>query len=234
MKKIIFCSSLLLAVLSNKSSAQFMIGPQAGLNIATLTGTSLSVSSKPGWDAGVFVSIPLGKHFSVMPAAIYSMRGFKYDYDTVTKTTVTTAGDTVVTTVDVTTKVNAILGYLDVPVLLTYFTQENKGFIIQAGPRISFLITNNSEINSTANAITTTNGTTTSTNTSKPKTSVAFKSSDVSLVAGVGYKFEKLLMLYARASTGFGSVQDANFTKDSNAGHNLMFEAGAALCFGAK
>src|SRR3954468_24323797 len=101
MKKIIFCAIALFVIISNKSSAQFMIGPQAGLNIATLQGTDLSVSSKPGWDAGVFFSIPWNKHFAIMPAVIYSMRGFKYDYDTVTKTTVNQSTDTVVTTLDV-------------------------------------------------------------------------------------------------------------------------------------
>src|SRR2546423_65745 len=136
---------LFLATIRQLSFAQFMIGPQAGFDLATVTGSSFSVSAKPGWSAGVFISIPFSKHFSLMPAALYSMRGFKYSYDTMS--TLTQSLDTI--TITTTVNVNASLGYLDVPALFAFFVQEAKGFMIQAGPQISFLITDNSTITNT-------------------------------------------------------------------------------------
>src|SRR5438132_522816 len=84
MIKKIVCVMVLAACIGSQCSARFFFGPQAGLNIATLSGTGLSVSSKPGLHAGIYFNIPLSAHFSLMPAALYSMKGFKYDYSTST------------------------------------------------------------------------------------------------------------------------------------------------------
>jgi hypothetical protein len=53
-------------------------------------------------------------------------------------------------------------------------------------------------------------------------------------VGGIGYKLPKLLMIYLRASTGFGKVQDDNSVVKEVDGRNFTIEAGAALTFGAK
>jgi len=236
MKKF-FLSSVLLAMLSFQSPAQFLLGPQAGINFATITGTSFSVSSKPGWNAGFFISIPINKHFSIMPAALYSMRGFKYSYDSSITTTTTPNPDTTITVKNVVTaNVDATIGYLDVPVLFTYFTQETKGFMIQAGPQISFLINDQSTVSTTATTTVTTNGGNPQTTTSNPTNTnnVSFQKSDISLIGGIGYKFPQLLILYARVSTGLAKAQSGSYVSDSNTGHNFVFEAGAALSFGGK
>jgi len=219
MKNVVLLSAFF-ATICFQSSAQFLLGPQAGLDLATVTGTSFSVSMKPGWNAGFFVSIPISKHFSLMPAALYSMRGFKYTSDS-------TATPTKDTTIQTTVDVNATLGYLDIPVLFTYFFQETKGFMLQAGPEISFLMTDQSTISTTVKI----NGTATNPTNSN---TIAFQKSDISLVGGIGYKFPQLLILYARVSTGFAKAQSGSYVSDANSGHNFVFEAGAALSFGGK
>ena len=45
---------------------------------------------------------------------------------------------------------SANLGYLDVPALLTWYSGEHKGFMIQVGPQLSYLITDNATVNTSA------------------------------------------------------------------------------------
>lgn len=231
MKKQLFLLLIFSGIFSSLSQAQFRIGPMAGLNYATLSGTELTVDSKLSWHAGLFLDLSLTKHFSLMPAALYSMKGYKYEYisSTSAQPIDTTTGTTVITAV---ADVNATLGYLDVPALLTWYSGEHSGFMIQAGPQLSFLITDNASVNTTATI--STNGQSPQPTTPTTSNKLEFHKSDISLVGGIGYKLPSLLMVYARAATGFGKVQDGDFIKDENAGHNFVIQVGAALVFGPK
>ncbi|HRH67499.1 MAG TPA: porin family protein [Bacteroidia bacterium] len=231
MKKtlLVFMVTSFVCVFSARS--QFRIGPAAGLNIATLSGTELTVDSKVGWHGGLFFDFSLTKHFSVMAAALYSTKGYKYEFvSTTSAEPIDTASGTA--TITATVDVNATLGYLDIPVLLTWYSGEHKGFMIQAGPQLSYLITDNSKVNTTATI--SENGQAPQPTTPTTSNKLEFHKTDVSLVGGIGYKLPALLMVYARASTGFAKVQDGNFIKDQNAGNNFVISLGAALVFGAK
>ena len=232
MKKItLFLITLMLAT-QLPVRAQFMFGPQAGLSVATLTNTAdFNVTAKPEWHAGFMFDIGLGKHFSFMPAILYSKRGYKYDYST-TYTTVQSSDTTLTTTAIA--SVNANLGYIDIPVLLNIYFGDHSGFMVNAGAELSYLITDASTVESSSSV--SINGGAPS-NPSDPQTTndVKFNKSDIALVGGVGYKFKKLLLIYLRASTGLGKVQEENsFIQSKNAGHNFTFEAGLALTFGGK
>ena len=139
MRKIIL---LFFAILINiKSPAQFFFNPQAGLNIATLSGIELFVTSTTGVHAGLYLNIPLFDHFAVMPAVIYSTKEFKYDYATsTTASQPDISGNTIASTKNLASSVYATLGYIDIPVFLTYWTSKQDGFFIQAGPQLSLLI----------------------------------------------------------------------------------------------
>lgn len=212
-----------------QSSAQFLFGPQAGFSYATLTGTDLKLSPKPEWHAGLLFDLGFGKHFSLQPSLLYSKRGYKYDYQTYTTTII---DDTTITTYT-SANVDAALGYIDIPVLLNIYFGDHNGFMINAGPQLSILLTNQSVATTTTTA--STNGGSPQTTKPESETEFKFNPTDISLVGGIGYKFPKLLMVYARASTGFGKVQDDKIVSDSgNEGHNFTFEIGAALTFGSK
>lgn len=224
MKKLILITFISSAILVKSGSAQILFGPQAGLSYATLTGTDLSLNPKPEWHAGLLFDIGVGKHFSLQPSLLYSKKGYKYEYTFNTAQ----ASDTSFYTI---ANVDATLGYIDIPVLLNVYFGDHKGFIISAGPQLSVLLTNQSVATSTSYY--TTNGITSS----EPQKETAFKfnPTDISLVAGIGYKLPKLLLIYVRASTGFGKVQqDKTILKDGNEGKNFTFELGLALTFGGK
>src|SRR5206468_2196993 len=139
-KKIIY-GLLLLSISPKLSRAQFIFGPQAGFNYATLSNTSgLSINAKPEWHAGLLFDLGFAKHVSLQPSLLYSRRGYKYDYTTNTTSYVS---DTAVNTV-VTTNVDAALGYLDIPVLLNIYFGDHRGLMLGAGPQISFLLSDQS------------------------------------------------------------------------------------------
>lgn len=229
MKKIV-CLSLLIAFFAvEKSSAQFLFGPQFGFSYATLTGTDLSINAKPEWHAGLLFDLGLGKHFSLQPSLLYSKRGFKYDEETYT----TTIANPDTVTTYVTANVDAKLGYLDIPLLLNIYLGDHRGFMISAGPQLSVLLTDQSYA-TTVTTVSTSGGTPTTT-TPETETEFKVKPTDISLVAQLGYKLPKLLLLYVRASTGFGQVQEnSKIIKDGNEGKNFTLEVGAALTFGGQ
>jgi hypothetical protein len=223
MKKALFIL-FISSCFSSISHAQFLIGPQAGVNFARLSGTTYSVTSKVGWHVGAFVSLPFSKHLSLMPGLLYELNQFDY---TNTETTYPIS-DTVFQEVN---NVNANLGYIDVPVLLTYFTSETKGLMIQAGMQLSVLLTDNSKI--TIDTVTVRGGTVYH-SALRTDNNVKFSKSDISFVGGLGYKFSKLLIIYVRATTGFLKAQEGSYIKDADRGKNFVFQGGVALSFGAK
>ena len=99
MKKVILSTALLsFLLIAKQSSAQsFSFGPQFGFNWATLTGTDLSIDPKPEWHAGLMFDIGIGNHFSLMPAVLYSKRGYKYEYTTSSTTIFNPNMDTITT-----------------------------------------------------------------------------------------------------------------------------------------
>ena len=214
----------------SKMNAQFIFGPQFGLNYATLTGTDFSITAKPEWHAGLLFDLGLGKHFSLQPSVLYSKRGYKYDYQTQTTSVMNT--DTTVTTY-VSTGVDATLGYIDIPVLLNYYCGERKGLMLSVGPQLSILATDKTAAFTTVTS--STNGGSPQTTQPETETEFKFKPTDISLVGQVGYKFPTLLLLYVRASTGFAKVQDNDvIVQEGNEGRNFTIAVGAALTFGSK
>lgn len=224
MKKIICLISLLVAVFN--CYAGFFMGTQLGLNVATLKKTSYTINSKIGWHGGYYISIPISDHVSIMPAILYSQRGFKYNRSTIETTTVNP--DTT-TTIHYTESVNSVLGYLEFPVLLTIFSGESKGLMLQAGPQYSYLISNTTAL--TSSSTISTNGGASQPTSPSTSSKLEFNKSDISLVGGLGFRFPKLLMVYSRISTGFLKVQKGTLVKDEDSGRNFGVEIGAALTF---
>ena len=213
-----------------KTSAQFIFGPEVGFNYATLTKTDFTINPKPEWHAGLLFDLGFAKHLSLQPSVLYSRRGYKYDYNTSSTSYVST--DTSVTTV-VAANVDAKLGYIDIPVLLSIYFGDHRGFMLNAGPQLSILLTNQSVATSTVT--TSTNGGTPQTTQPETETDFKVKPTDISLAAGIGYKLPALLMVYARAVTGFGRVlDDKTIVKDGREGRHFTIEVGAALTFGSK
>lgn len=216
------------------SQAQFFFGPQVGLSVATLQGTDYSVSNKVSYHGGLMFNIPFSHHISIMTGVLYSSKGFNYDYITQTRTTQPgNGGGTDSVIIDFGAKVDATLGYLEIPALLTFYLGDQGGFFIQAGPQYSYLLTSSSTL-TTSTVYSLNNGTTTQPTTPVSESKLDFNKSDFSLVGGIGYKLPSFLLVYARASTGFLKVQDGTFVKDENRGKNFVIEVGAGLTLGGR
>ena len=183
------------------ADAHFFIGPQAGFSVATLKKTTYTVSSKFGYHGGLMANFSLSDHVGIMGGILYSTKGFKYDFTTATTSTqADTSGNNVTVGVNFGANVDAVLGYLDIPLMLTFYAGETKGLFIQAGPQFSYLISGKSNL---------TTSTTLSVNTGSsalvaPITDATldFHKADIAFIGGIGYKFPAFLLVYVRAATG--------------------------------
>lgn len=191
MKKL-FIVGIMLAAFNLNTKAQDMqpkVGIKAGANLMmggkfVVPGVDVKSKYVPGFQAGVFLDLPLSSKLSFSPEVLYSQKGAKFE------------GGVPGTNGEIKTK----LGYIDVPVLLTINATPEFNFVI--GPQASFLI----------NHETTTfvNGTQTASNTSKDD----LRKSIAAGVVGMGYKFSPNLNMNARYSMDFQSASTDNVNQD--------------------
>jgi len=124
MKKIIFSLSIIvLAAVS--ANAQVKFGLKAGINLASYTGKDVSLlgtgkEGKLDFNGGGLVNIGLCKSFSLQPEIFFSGQG--------TRLGIGNPGGGAEFDVD----------YVNVPLLLKY--NVTKGFAVEAGPQVGFLI----------------------------------------------------------------------------------------------
>ena len=132
---IVFASGLTAnaqAEADNTADKSVSFGVKGGVNFATVTGEDFdSPDSRTSFHVGALVEIPVSDMFSVQAEALYSGKGFDYDFEG-------PDGD----------KAEFQLDYIDVPVLAKIYITE--GLSIEAGPQVSFLI--NEEIDYNPNS----------------------------------------------------------------------------------
>lgn len=191
MKKLFIVGSMLLACSLNMKAQDMdpKIGIKAGANLMMggkfdVLGTDYTSKYVPGFQAGVFLDLPLSSKLSFSPEVIYSQKGAKFE------------GTVTGTNGEIKTK----LGYIDVPVLLTINATPEFNFVI--GPQASFLINHETK--------TYVNGAETASNTKKDD----LRKSIAAGVVGMGYKFSPNLNLNARYSMDFQSVANDNINQD--------------------
>jgi hypothetical protein len=117
--------ALLLSIFAAASlataNAQLQYGVKAGVNMSNLTGDATNdYKSRTGFNAGMFLEIPVSKKFSVKPELVYSLQGAKSDgvQDIFPASTLKT-------------------GYVNIPVLAKY--NIISGLFAETGPQIGFL-----------------------------------------------------------------------------------------------
>ncbi|MBE0424788.1 MAG: PorT family protein [Lutibacter sp.] len=118
MKKMIFVAAI--AIFSLVSvNAQTSFGAKAGLNVANLIGDVTDNESLIGFNAGVFVEIPLADSFYIQPELIYSTQGAKFDFPIIGST-------------------DLKLNYINLPIMFKYDVANR--FYLEAGPQVGFLV----------------------------------------------------------------------------------------------
>lgn len=138
MKKLfIFSLSLIGLSLAFHSQLQAQedvrFGIKAGANLMKLgelnfLGTDYNTKYKPGFQAGVYMDLPLGNGIALMPEVLFSQKGGKVD-----ETVAGTRGE-----------INSTVSYIDVPVLIGFKPAADWSIFI--GPQASFLVDQRSEI----------------------------------------------------------------------------------------
>lgn len=99
-------------------------GVKAGMNVSSISkDKSLSdTKSKIGFNAGVFMNLPVAESFSIQPEVLYNDLGAKSIYKVLGKD------------VEYSTK----LGYVTVPVMIQY--NATPQLYLEAGPEVGFLV----------------------------------------------------------------------------------------------
>ena len=210
--------------------AQVRLGILGGIHSAKV----LETNNIPGWDTttkkfmgsrsgvqlGVIVEIPIGhKGFFFQPAITYTSKGRKYSKNNDSATSIAT--DTVYT------RQTLNLGYIDIPLNITYklplSANHKNSFFVSAGPSISFFyngkITNES-LTTTANKYT---------NDSDPLTvgkgANTYKTVDLGVNARAGFELGNVL-LSAYFSQGLTSFYNAPY---QGTFHHQLFGASLGL-----
>jgi len=129
---IVFASALTAnaqAEADNTADKTVSFGVKGGVNFATITGDDIdSPDSRTSFHVGALVEVPVSDMFSVQAEAMYSGKGFDFDYEG-------SDGD----------KAELQLDYIDVPILAKFYLTE--GLSLEAGPQLSFLVNEELDVN---------------------------------------------------------------------------------------
>lgn len=190
MKKLMIAAVAVLGFgVANAQDVKF--GAKAALNYATWSGDIEETDGLIGFAVGGFVNVPINEKFSFQPELLYSMQG------TSSKETETFGQTT--QTLDTKFK----LGYLNVPLMFRY--EVAKGFSLEAGPQIGFLLSANGDVTSTIK-----NGNNTTTTSASEDVKENFNTVDFGFSLGGGYDITKNINLGLRYNLGL-----SNIAKDS-------------------
>lgn len=188
MKKIILSAIAIMTIgLANAQETKF--GVKAGLNLATLSGGS-DLAMRPSFYVGGLVEIKVNEKFSVQPEVVYSSQGTKYKGDS-----------------DFSTQ----LDYINIPVMAKFLVA--KGFSIEAGPQIGFLVSAKDTYKGNSVDI-----------------KESLSTTDFSLGFGAGYDVTENINIGLRYNVGLTKV-NKNSSPGSSDIKNSVFQIGAAYKF---
>ena len=183
MKKVLL--AFLLAVSVSAIQAQVHFGLKGGVNFANVTNSD-GGKTRVGFNGGVQVGIPVTDQISVQPEAVYSSQGVKGDDD-----------------------MQAILNYINVPVLLQY--NKPSGFFAHTGPQLGFLTSAKFKQGS-----------------AEVDVKDSFKSTDFAWVFGAGYVLPSGFGFNGRYNLGLSKIEK----EDEGSSKNSVFQLGIFYVFG--
>lgn len=181
-------------------------GIKGGANLANLIvrgdvpGDTYETNRKTSFYGGFFANIPLGGMLRFQPEVLYSSQGAKV-INNFTSGSVTG-----------TDRYEQDLGYIAVP--LMFQVQSPGGFFIEAGPQLSYLVTD--KRNETS---------------SRPETD--FDRFDIAASGGLGYLSRVGLGLNARYNFGLANIVNDGGNKDGLEMKNSVIQIGLVYQFGA-
>lgn len=177
-------------------------------------------NQKLGFNAGVFVNLPLSEKFALQPEVLYNQMGAK---SVISDVEVTTGSTTVRTRQDYSTTLN----YVSVPVMLQMKPADN--FYVEAGPEVSYFVDGK---NKGEQIVSTTTSGSTSTQTLSASESIDkdnIKKFNLGFGVGLGYYFTRNLGINARyvnSLTHIYNNSDAATDAQKNVNTNRVFQLG--------
>ena len=180
MKKILTLAVLTVLGFTNVNAQKINFGIKGGLNFANISGDNTkNFDAVTSFNFGVLSEIPISDKFSFQPELLYSGQGYSFNDNTVA------------------------LGYLNVPLMGKYYV--TKGFSVEAGPQIGYLLSaKNESIN----------------------VKDSFKSVDFGVNFGLGYKLDNGLNFGARYNMGVSNINKVDNSSNKNTNGVLQLSVG--------
>jgi len=204
-----------------KNSSPVTFGVKAGLNASTLSKADQYDNDqkiKPGFNAGVFVNIPVAEKFSIQPEILFNQVGSKTEE----------RDEFYINSDRYRREVNykKTLNYITVPVMLQYNILPQ--LYVEAGPEFGFLLggKDKGDITMTRNS-----GNTTVTETSNFSGKIVkdlYSTFNFGIGIGAGYYFTQNFGVTARFTAGVTDIYKHN---SGDAIRNNVFQVGVAYKF---
>jgi Outer membrane protein beta-barrel domain len=184
-------------IIASASFAQFIkVGIKAGANVGKIDGKSFDEQFKYGYHVGGFVEIKLSDKFKIQPELLWNQvnSDTSGDFRTLYKDAL-----------NFNTLSNVKLGYISIPVLVSYSPIKYLSF--QAGPQFGILIDKNQNLLQNGKQ--------------------AFKAGDFSMLGGAQLNISSL-RIYGRYNIGLANINDID-NKDKWKSQGFQVGVGVAL-----
>ncbi|MFH6969214.1 porin family protein [Flavobacterium sp. FlaQc-28] len=183
MKKLLLLAVLTVLGFANVNAQEIKFGAKGGLNFATVSGDNTKgIDYVTAFNLGVLSEIPISEKFSFQPELMYSGQGYSFNENTIA------------------------LSYLNLPLMGKYYV--TKGFSVEAGPQIGFLLAAKNE---------------------KINVKDSFNTFDFGVNFGLGYKLENGLNFGVRYNLGLTDINNVDNSSIKN--KNGVFQVSVGYFF---
>lgn len=183
MKKFLVLAVVTVLGFSNVNAQEIKFGAKGGLNFATVSGDNTKgIEGVTSFNFGVLSEIPISDKFSFQPELMYSGQGYSFNHNTIA------------------------LSYLNIPLMGKYYL--TKGFSVEAGPQIGFLLAAKNE---------------------KTNVKDSFNTFDFGVNFGLGYKLDNGLNFGVRYNLGLTDINNVDNSSIKN--KNGVFQVSVGYFF---
>ncbi|MDQ6527699.1 porin family protein [Flavobacterium sp. LHD-85] len=183
MKKILLLAVFTVLGFVNINAQEIKFGAKAGLNFATISEDNTeNADFVTSYNIGIMSEIPLSEKFSFQPEIMYSRQGYSFNNDVIA------------------------MNYLNIPLMGKYYV--TKGFSLEAGPQIGFLLSAKNE---------------------KTDVKDSFNTFDFGVNFGLGYKLENGLNFGVRYNLGLTDINNVDNSSIKN--KNGVFQVSVGYFF---
>lgn len=200
MKKMSILAIVAISIMASSHAQEFKVGARAGVNLSSISGDGTeNVGGLTAFHAGLVMEIQYSDKFSFQPEILYSGQGYENEFS---KTT---------TGITRSLKETVNLDYVSVPLLAKYFVA--KGFSIEAGPQLAYLISAKREY------VETVSGGFNASESGSEDYKDSTQSFDYGAAFGVSYQIGSGTIMSARYYLGLANIEDikgSDFKRQNN------------------